>query len=98
MSRHYSRKVDSTHAAIRDELRRVGVSWIDTHRHGKGAPDGIAGAYGRSVLVEVKSPKGREKAAQAAARCDWRGMPWIVATRAEDVLAALDVYVFDVRK
>lgn len=83
------RKVDSNHADIRKAARSAGLSWIDLHRQGDGAPDAVVGCYGRTLLVELKSERGTESDAQREKREAWRGGPWIVARSLRDILDAL---------
>lgn len=65
----YGKRVDSTHAAIRDGLRQVGVLVFDTSgsahtRGGKGGPDLVCFARGRWTPLWVKRPKGRKTATE----------------------------------
>jgi hypothetical protein len=91
----YARRVDASQPGMVEELRAHGVSCILTHVVGGDAPAFIAGRRGVTVLVECKTP-GRERrekarlARQAEARAAWRGGPYVQATTAAEVLAALD--------
>lgn len=82
-------RVDVNHASIRAEARQAGLSWVDLHRQGDGAPDAVAGLRGRTALVEIKSQRGSESDEQRERRESWRGGPWIVARTLEDILRAL---------
>ncbi|MGE0590900.1 MAG: hypothetical protein AB7G23_02970 [Vicinamibacterales bacterium] len=52
------RRTDTTHAPIRDALRRTGWQVEDTSRIGNGFPDLMAKRAGVGVLVEVKDADG----------------------------------------
>lgn len=56
MSR-YARRVDTTHAPIRDALERIGATVLDLSRLGHDAPDLAIGYGGRTLLVEAKSDR-----------------------------------------
>ena len=100
MSR-YARRVDTTHAAIRDSLRRCGYRVIDCSRVGGGFPDLLIHARGRTLLVECKTSRnragtvepGRIEASQRRFLADWQGDAVLMATTPEQavrlVLAAL---------
>lgn len=48
---------DVTHAEIRDELRALGATVVDTGDVGHDFPDLVVGMCGATFLVEAKSPK-----------------------------------------
>lgn len=68
----YARRTDSSHAEVRDTLRKLGYTVIDTSRFGGGFPDLVCwGPDARICFVEVKAARGRLRAAQEkfAASC-----------------------------
>jgi hypothetical protein len=87
MSRHGRR--DLNHAAIREALRACGVSVWDTGDLGDDFPDLVCGRHGETVLMEIKSPGGKERPGQASARLKWRGGRWVVVRSVADALAAV---------
>lgn len=61
--RKYGR-VDATHKEFADAYRKMGCSFLSLSALGDGAPDGIVGYGGLSLLVEFKDgakPKSRQK-------------------------------------
>ena len=82
---------DSTHAAIRQALRDVGCSVHDCADLGRGFPDLVVGYHGRTYLLEAKSPKGKERPGQAAARLAWRGGAWEVVRSVDEALAVVGI-------
>ncbi len=100
MSR-YARQVDTSHALIRDALRKAGLRVIDCSRVGGGFPDLLVHARGRVILVECKTSRnragtvepGRIEASQRRFLADWQGDAVLMATTPEQavrlVLAAL---------
>jgi Holliday junction resolvase len=96
VSRHYARRVDTTHGPIRDALRQVGATVLDTSRLGDGAPDLLVGWRGRTVAVECKTNRstkegGRrgETEEQRKLREGWRGDAWIVVRSPDEAVLAL---------
>lgn len=57
MPRTSGRRTDGNHAAIRDELRRLGLSVTDTSHVGGGFPDLVVSLGLEVVFVEIKDPK-----------------------------------------
>lgn len=94
MSR-YARRVDTTHAPIRDALLGCGWSVHDTSRLGDDFPDLVVGAAGRTILVECKTPSRKDGGVKASAVSDgqreaqrlWRGDAWVVATSPEQAVS-----------
>ena len=84
MSRFWGKKVDSNHAEIRQAFRDAGWQWLDLHRLGGGAPDGLVMApWGDLHLIEIKplegklepkatKAKGATKIAQKSFASTWR--------------------------
>ena len=90
-----AKKVDKTHAAIRDHLRSIGWRLFDTSAVGRGFPDFICARGGFTALLECKS--GSEAGAemnlnelQRRFRDEWPGSYVVAATpeQAERELAA----------
>jgi hypothetical protein len=80
---------DSTHAAIRDALRACGCSVLDLGDAGRNVPDLLVGRHKVSYLIEVKSPKGKERPGQLATRTAWRGGTWSLVHSVPEALAAI---------
>ena len=89
MSRFYARKVDTNHADVRDAIRKVGASVLDTSKLGQDAPDMLVGWQGRTVAFEVKFGKRKETQGQKKRREAWRGDAWLVVTNPEDAVLQL---------
>jgi Holliday junction resolvase len=88
-------RTDTTHAPIRDGLRELGFSVVDTAKLGKDYPDMIAGKHGLMFWVEAKSPKKVRKTkgdglseGQRLFKEEWKGPPVIVAEDLQSVLFA----------
>lgn len=91
---NYHRR-DATHAEIRDELRALGASVVDTGDVGRDFPDLVVGLAGGTFLVEVKTAKGDLSDGQSDFARGWRGSPvvllrsrveareWLIRTRHE---------------
>ena len=79
---------DSNHAAIRDALRDCGVTVLDLGDAGRNVPDLVCGRHGLTYLLEIKSPGGKERPGQLAARTAWRGH-WVVVRSVAEALAAV---------
>lgn len=85
-------RVDTVHAEIRDGLRKLGCSVLDTSQHGAGFPDLVVGYFAKAegrrttALLECKTPRKqggrgeRETDEQSELRAAWRGGPWLVVT------------------
>ncbi len=59
---------------------------MDTADLGDGFPDLVAGIHGRTYLLEVKSPGGKERDVQRLERMTWKGATWVVVTSLQQVL------------
>jgi hypothetical protein len=84
-----ARRVDNSHAPIRDALREAGFSVVEV----RGDFDLIAGKYGEDLLIECKTkgnvrPNSATGKRQKALREDWLGSSIITAFCVEDVLFA----------
>ena len=53
------KRVDTTHAEIRDGLRDLHVTVFDSSMFGRGMPDLVCGYRNQIVLLEVKTPGGK---------------------------------------
>lgn len=83
-------KRDGNHAAIRDELRELGLSVFDAGSVGRGFPDLVVGCRGETYLVELKVKGGTLTSHQARFTDRWHGGPIIIARSAEEVLGAIE--------
>ena len=84
-------RVDASQSAIVAALRQMGATVAITSMVGKGFPDAIVGAYGQTVLAEIKDgskPPSRRKLteAQEPFHATWRGSPVVIL---ESVNAAI---------
>jgi hypothetical protein len=82
---------DVNHAEIRDALLACGCSVRDTADLGDDFPDLVVGRQGRTYLLEVKAPKGKEREGQTEARTSWRGGPWKVVRSLAEALAVVGI-------
>ena len=82
-------KVDLNHAEIRDGLREKGYSVADCARMGKGFPDLLVADQRKTILVEVKSARGRLTMAQCDFIDKWQGEV-IIAYQLQDVTRAFE--------
>ena len=85
-------KSDGNTKAIVKELRAAGVSvsYMDAGMYSKGLPDLLCGINGRTYVLEVKNPDGRNRMtpSQVKWHADWRGeAPIVVASVAEALIA-----------
>lgn len=96
-------RVDTTHAAIRDALRKLGASVLDTHALGDSFPDLVVGFRGRTFLIECKWQRPtrgpysggshKETAGQRRKREAWEGDEWLIATSPEQAVEAVSQHV-----
>lgn len=76
-------KVDTTHAEVRDTLRKCGWIVQDVHALPNWCDlEAYQPSTGRHVLIEVKGPKGRERTSQA--RLKAQGWPVVTVRSAEE--------------
>ena len=80
------RKVDDNAKDIVSDLRRMGISVTSLHRVGWGCPDIICGAFGKTILVEIKQKGKILSPSQQDWIKLWNGGKVIVATCVEDVM------------
>ncbi len=84
----YARKVDTTHQAIRDALRKCGMTVIDTSRL-SGFVDFVAKKGDRIFLIEAKTPQskaGRILKTDAQKRLEQNGWSVVFLTSAVDAM------------
>ncbi len=79
----YARRVDGSHAEVRDTLRRLGFTVEDTSRFGGGFPDLIACRCGRLYFVEVKTARGKLRASQVEFKQRWRDHYFVLRSTAD---------------
>jgi hypothetical protein len=87
----YGRRVDSSQAAIKATLERLGWVVRDLSHAGRGVPDLLVASAqtGRTAVIECKVPGGRGKRlreSQEAWRAGWPG-EYVVMRTPEDALA-----------
>lgn len=94
MPRHFSRKVDSNHAEIRDALRKIpSLRVVDTSRAGNGVPDLLVFnvVNGIWAWVEIKSSGGKLTVGEVKFREDWGGRAYLVAYTLDECLKYFDL-------
>lgn len=86
---------DRNASAVVSALRAAGATvwYIESAAGVAGLPDLLVGHRGATYLLEVKTPRGRIKDAQAAFIRDWRGGPAIIVRSPEQALAAIGLAV-----
>lgn len=89
----YAARRDTTHAEVRDGLRRAGFSVFDAGGVGGDFPDLVVGAHGHTFMFEVKSPHGKASDGQARFAAGWRGGPVSVVYTLEQALGEIIRYV-----
>lgn len=89
----YAARRDTTHADIRDGLRKAGFSVFDAGGVGGDFPDLVVGAHGFTFMFEAKSPNGKPSDGQSRFAADWRGGPIAVVYSLEQALAVIIKHV-----
>lgn len=80
------KKVDHNHAEILAALRRhPGVSVFSTASLGRGIPDAVVGAFGKTFLVEIKGRTCTLNDVQQAWHRQWRGNNILIFRSVDDV-------------
>jgi hypothetical protein len=74
----WAAKVDNTHKAVVEALRAYGWRVKDCSRVGGDFPDLVIAKAGRTILVEVKSGRGKLSDGQHQFLMDWPGETWVV--------------------
>lgn len=87
MHNYRPKRVDINQSEIVRELRDRGFSVLPIHEVGKGVPDLLVAKDRYTVLVEVKSAKGKVNPLQADFIDKWNGVV-VVAKCCEDVVDA----------
>ena len=70
---YYKKRVDENQKTIVHTFIALGASVLNLSTVGRGCPDLLIGYRGKSVLVEVKSPKGTFTEPQIKFMQEWRG-------------------------
>lgn len=86
----HRRRVDQNHAAIVDTFRRLGWSVQSLAAVGKGCPDLLVAKRGHTLVVEVKTAKGKLNAEQRAWVDGWQAAVFIL--QSPDDVVRLDRY------
>ena len=73
-------RVDDNQAPIVAALRQAGATVVSLAPIGNGVPDLLVGFAGETILMEVKTPKGKHTPDQVHFYELWKGKP-IVTTR-----------------
>ena len=85
------KKVDHNHAEIVAYLRRdPNVTVFSLAKIGQGKPDICVGAYGHTLLVEIKGPKGQLNDLQKAYHRHWQGRPITIIRSVEEAERLID--------
>lgn len=79
----HAAKVDNNHGEIRDALRERGFTVSDFSHIGGGFPDLGVFLDDRTVLLEVKSKRGKLTPAQKAFHALWKGPLYVVRSVVE---------------
>lgn len=83
MAKYSYHRLDANHAAIRQALEKAGATVV------AGGPlDLIAGFRGHTVLLEVKTARGKLRVSQRAFLATWQGCAAVVRT-VEEALQAI---------
>lgn len=79
----YAAKVDNNHGEIRDGLRDRGFVVSDFSHIGGGFPDLGVFLERETILLEVKTPKGKPTKAQKRFHALWKGRLYVVRSLVE---------------
>ena len=80
-------KVDANQRAIVKVIRQwPGATVYSTADLGGGFPDLILGYRGRTILLEVKDPKGKLTQPQVEFHAAWRGTPVVILRSPDDAI------------
>lgn len=80
---------DTTHKEVRDALRSIGATVVDTGDVGGSFPDLVVGYRGKTFLVEVKGPKTKVTDGQSAFAAEWRGAQVVVLRSGHEAITWL---------
>lgn len=81
----WAQKPDENHPEIVKGLRQMGCTVFEAHRVGSKLPDLIVGYRNLTMLLEVKTPKGRLRKGQEEWLSEWRGHTCIVRSLDEAI-------------
>ena len=82
------KKIDLNQREIVGALRsHPGVSCFSIASIGKGIPDLVVGAFGKTFLCEIKGPQGKLRPSQVEFQKSWRGGGIIVLRSIDEVEA-----------
>lgn len=73
-------RTDANHAQIKNAFLRLGFSVHDTHTVGGGFPDLAVAKHRQTLLIEIKTDKGKLGPSQYSFRSTWRGDIYTVRT------------------
>lgn len=82
----YARRVDANHGELKGHFEKLGCSVHDASRLGEDFPDLIVALHKQTVLVEVKTEKGKLSPGQIRFRREWKGITYEARTL-DDVIA-----------
>ncbi len=86
----FAQRRDGNEPEIVRAIRDLGQSWIPIN--GKNLPDGIIGAYGHTIVAEIKQPGEDLRPDQAAEFAKWRGSPIRLIRTVDEVITLLRRY------
>lgn len=89
----WAQKPDENQGEIVQALENIGCSVYDASRVGGSFPDLVVGIRGLTILLEVKTERGRVRKEQTKWHENWRGCTFIVRSPME----AIDVVMAHVR-
>ena len=84
-------RTDANQSEIVQALRTAGASVTLLHQVGKGCPDALVGYQGKTVLLEIKTDKGRATPDQIEWWDQWKGGPVAMVRDVDGALRALGV-------
>lgn len=87
----YIAKVDSNQREIVEALRAMGASVYLTHQVGSGFPDIVVGYRGMTILLEIKSEKGKMKPDEVEFFQKWKGCAFVVYSAEEAIMVVQNV-------
>lgn len=81
----YKANRDDNHKDVTQALEKIGCTVHDASVVGGSFPDLVVGYRGLTMLIEVKTPKGRVKEGQRKWHTEWKGHTCIVRSPMEAV-------------
>ena len=85
----WRQKPDANQASIVTALESIGCTVYDASRVGGGFPDLVVGYRGLTMLLEVKTERGRVRKEQQQWHSSWRGCSFIVRSAMEAIEAVM---------